>query len=169
MGADLIGYFAKGPEKLVVTKKKRRTISDELIALRDWLRPLMLRLDGETGDVAIETIFTEEVMQACPAQLGPVDEDDLRKIWGWLNVTGIQINALVDVLISNWPPTFRDSSWMKDPDDPEQIMAFCGEMSWGDPPDGGGFEYLEQLGMLGVGTHLGIRVGCSFVTIRLNT
>lgn len=171
MGADLIGYFAKGPERIPKDEAKEDVVVDGLVALHGWLKPFEEHFDLHSFDPS--TLFSDEVMATCPVTLEISDDvSAMGELYGMLtppegvSVQG-HIKKLVRDLLESWPPEFRDSAWMPDPDDPLQIMAFAGTQTWGDEPEGGGYDVLKQLGYTGVGAAFGIRTGCSFVTIRL--
>jgi hypothetical protein len=52
-------------------------------------------------------------------------------------------------------PDLRDCASRNISDD--EFVLFCGEMTWGDEPEGGGYQMLKSLFMLGIDEELGLR------------
>ncbi|MDP8218652.1 MAG: hypothetical protein P9M03_08000 [Candidatus Theseobacter exili] len=136
MGADMIGYLVKGPRKL-----PRNAVSlaeKELKALRERLKknPKKCELCGSGLDE------NKDGSKTC-------DNCD-----GWpiisASSTNKEIKDIAKELAENWPVKGRDVCYRQDPDDPKQIIVFAGDMSWGDPPEGTGYQYLKELTASGV-------------------
>ena len=173
MGADLIGWHAKGPASLTLTDERREQIIDQLEQIAHWWRGLPEDVhDDETDEKLLAAI------SGCPL---PTDLDMLvgdtagfRLVMGWLErdehgqpVANLRehLTALTKKLPADWPPTFRDSSYVQDPDDHEQLLVFAGELSWGNEPEGGGFTTLKMLALTGIGAAVGIQCLRGYFTI----
>lgn len=70
---------------------------------------------------------------------------------------------------AEWYPVFRDSAMITDPESPERVIVFAGEASWGDTPQGRGFQLLAEIGALGIAEAFGIHVYASFFSLVLQT
>jgi hypothetical protein len=65
-----------------------------------------------------------------------------------------EIRAFVDW----WATTDgRDTCSRTDPDDPRQKLVYAGEMSWGDEPQGLGYQMLKKAFAWGFAKALGVR------------
>jgi transcription elongation factor Elf1 len=149
MGADMIGYLAKGP--YTITKAKRKAAARELLRLaRIWLLENTYTC-CTCG--AVETDIEEAVKdhldcQNCGVRY-PVYLQDIK----CLSHAEKKVAAWCDY----WPPTWRDCARRPDPDDKKQVLVFAGDMSYGESPDGAGYEYLAELLNSGISDLLGIR------------
>ena len=82
------------------------------------------------------------------------------------DIDGLTATEAVDHFIKSWPPQFRDTAHITDPDDPDKVIVFAGERTWGDTPDGHGFKLLAWAGVLGIAPGLGIWIESAFMTIQ---
>jgi len=172
MGADLIGYFAKGPRNL--PERAVPAAIAEADRRLDWLRRVQPAL--EAGDH--RALY--ELLKDCPwtnpeGSLPPLpgvdfemvsyDLDDLIAKVG--NVDALTGQSAVDEFRVNWPPGFRDTAHVLDPDIPGKLIVFAGDRTWGDTPDGGGFQLLSRAGILGIAPVLGVWVEAAFMTLHI--
>jgi hypothetical protein len=51
---------------------------------------------------------------------------------------------------------FRDLAFRTDPDKPDRKVAVAGELSWGDEPEGLGYQTLKKAFGLGIAQRLGV-------------
>ena len=121
MGADLIGYFAIGPKKLskqgipaAITEAERRLV---------WLQQARRVIDS-SGDAALLELLTDcPWVDAEQARHKPesVDFEELTfEIEQLLDRAGDIVNLTgqkaVNEFTKSWPPQFRDTAQVVDPD-----------------------------------------------------
>lgn len=148
MGADLITYIAVGParptkrqiesaikgaDKIIKHCKKLVKLSDDEIALD---HPLLSDLIGEEGLDNIDLVkpYIETIALSNPKKV----VKEFLDWWGGRTYA-------------------RDTNGRPDPHRPNEIIMVCGEMSWGDLPDGIGYQTMRQAYWLGIPYRLGIR------------
>ncbi|MEM1354984.1 MAG: hypothetical protein AAGH88_08885 [Planctomycetota bacterium] len=174
MGADLIGYFAKGPKNLdpnnypaAAAEAERRLV---------WLRKARPKVEAVSPAAVVDLLPDcpwlppEELKQA----VVDIDFDELRCEIERLVVMADDIIDLtgeqaVQRFVEMWPPLARDAAHIQDPDRPDKLIVFAGERSWGDTPDGLGFRTLSWAGLLGIAPILGVWIEAAFFTLRLPT
>ncbi|MCC6681644.1 MAG: hypothetical protein IT445_12145 [Phycisphaeraceae bacterium] len=172
MGADLIGYFGKGPKKLpqravpaAIAEAERRL---------EWLqraRPIVeSREHAAVIDLLRDCPWLDPKQLPCTAadvdskQLYFEIEHLLDTVGDVTDLTGEQV---VKAFIEFWPPHFRDTAHVVDPDCPDKLIVFAGEHSWGDTPTGAGFQLLNQAGILGFAAVLGVWIEAAFFSLRI--
>jgi hypothetical protein len=136
MGADLIGYLVKGPAKIPESRIKA--------AVRKCLKQRQTLLDdagkganrGQRMDVALSA--TGEYFD--PEEIPENPEAEIREFVDWWHGMG-----------------GRDTCCRTDPDNPREMLVFAGDMSWGDEPDGYGYQMLKRAHTWGVAEALGLR------------
>ncbi len=167
MGAELLGWLAKGPLKLRVSRSHKRQIVHQLSQIANWWRSM--------GDDA-ETDYAERVSESpIPmAQSLIDDESSFQRLIEWLTETegdesrtpkqllSSRLNELLD-----WPPHHGTAAWTQDPDDPSQVIVFAGEMTDGDLPETSGYVQLQLLALTGVGALVGIKLLAPCITLTL--
>ena len=172
MGADLIGYFGKGPKEL--PQSAIPAAEAEAERRIEWLRRASKALDTTEPRALFELILDCPWSQ--PEQAPPAFEDvdfevlrsDIENLVAAVgdveNLTGEQA---VNQFVESWPPQFRDAAYIIDPDTSDKLIVFAGDKSWGDMPDGAGFRMLALAGILGVAQAFGVWVEAAFLTIRI--
>jgi hypothetical protein len=139
VGADMIGFLVTGPRK----------INDR--AVRKAARWLWQTI--KCG---------RRVCSACDGDIG-ADVDDVCPHCGHDVVALPELKSEAEVveyvrkLVSDWPPDFRDVASRQDPERDTDLLVFAGDMSYGDEPDGGGYQLLKTILGLGIADALGIR------------
>ena len=137
MSADMTGYLLKGPAKL--PKNAEKIAEKELLNLRKRLLKNP-KVCGNCGN---------KLEDGCPCYCGwPVIGKD---------ATDGEIRSLAKELVEGWTPDNRDTASRLDPDNRKKVIVFAGDMSWGDEPEGGGYQYLKKLCLSGVAEALKIR------------
>jgi hypothetical protein len=176
MGADLIGWHVKGPAQLHITNQQIRQLAHQLLPVARWWRDLgedreLICGDPEnacphvsTADIDYYAEFTEVFIPALLPE-GDIDTEPRKFTNGKLRA---HLCKLVTNVLAEWPPNYRDTSWIEDPDDPDQILVFAGEMSWGDEPQGGGYQAMRMLAQTGIGPAVGIKLLEGFITLTLD-
>ena len=172
MGADLIGYFAKGPRNL-----PERAVPAAIAAAErrlDWLRRAQPALELADQQALYELLKdcpwanSEQPLPPLPGvdfeMIGYDLEDLMAKVGNVHELTG---QTAVDEFRGNWPPGFRDAAHVLDPDIPGKLIVFAGDRTWGDTPDGGGFQLLSRAGILGIAPVLGVWVEAAFMTLHI--
>ncbi len=172
MGADLIGYFAKGPRKL--PKRAMPAAEAEADRRLDWLRRVRPALEGRDDQALIGLLADCPWLD--PAERSPRPANiDLEELHGQfrhlLNLAGdireLTGQKAVREFVRSWPPRTRDAAHIVDPDIPGNLIVFAGERTWGDPPEGEGFRLLAQAGILGVAAILGVWVEAAFFSLHI--
>ncbi|MFN3166976.1 MAG: hypothetical protein ACE37H_07925 [Phycisphaeraceae bacterium] len=189
MGADLIGYFAVGPRQL--DPAKRQAAINEADRRLRWLREASSFL-SEPAQADVTQL--RDILQRSPyldpdtdlQSLDRVDREqlifDIEHLCSIIDdleaMTGLQaVNRFFPTLDrppQDWPPVYRDSASIRDPNDLEipegqgRLIVFAGERSWGDTPEGAGFRCLARAQVLGLDQTLGIHISPSFMTFRLD-
>lgn len=176
MGADLIGYFAKGPRPRKFPKRAVDAAiaqaawrinwlhrAREVIQSDDHVRLFELLADcpwadSEQQSEAPDTLDVSRIQEEIGQLLNMAGNIDDR--------TGEQI---VREFIESWPPLFRDTAHVVDPDCPDKLLVFAGERSWGDTPTGAGFQMLTQAAVLGIAPILGVWIEAAFITLNLSS
>ena len=145
MGADLISYLLVGPRKIAQAQIKKA-------------EPLVVAWLAKHKDTAI----CENCGQIQDAELLDRDEDGKLLLE---DVDCDECGAAELVLVSEkypdaaaakkhlraavdcWhaAPSCRDAAVRTNPDNPKEIIICCGELSWGDEPDGAGYNNLKTV------------------------
>jgi hypothetical protein len=185
MGADLISYIALGPEQISLDEEKKaqivkrvREYLDACIAAAESLllgkkevpaprsQPveakcsLTLRFDSPPEMPTFKRIkelrghkdyrsLIEQALDACgycveAKHIFLATLEDLAK--------------MVQGFVDDWnKPSFRDMATRQDPDHPDRKVVIAGDMSWGDEPDGAGYQMLKRAFGLSIAQFLGVK------------
>jgi hypothetical protein len=174
MGADLIGYFAKGPKRL--PKQAIPAAIAQAQHRLNWLRRARPIL--ESSEPAALLSLLHDCPWISPKQMprdqANIDLEQLRFEFERLldsagDLTNLTGEIVVRQFVKAWPPRYRDAAHVVDPDCPAKLIVFAGERTWGDTPDGAGFQLLTQAGLLGIAPVLGVWVQAAFISISLPT
>lgn len=145
MGADMIGFLVKGPKKLDESKiaEAKKKVSERL--------EFFQALDAD-GD--------ERKLTQWAKRLGFRTTLDAREVALDVNLDGVP--QLVEEFVEFWNSAAagslpRDTVSRPDPDDPEQVILFAGDRTWGDSPDGHGYRTLRQADAFDLTSHFGVR------------
>jgi len=155
MGADLIGYFVKGPHKF--TAKARRAAVKAAQAQIDLCKEVTAWVDKHDGSPSCNEIAGLLALGAAPSgairellQDGNLDEIE--------DYAALDAAKEVEKFLLFWrDPGCRDVAWRVDPDNPKDRLLFAGDMSWGDEPEGGGYTAIKEAYALCIPDALGIR------------
>lgn len=146
MGADLITYIVAGPRKLKLSATKRKSILKEaetrMEAARIW--------QAETNGGVTEPIGPSTKL---PKSIENLSEEELESL------VGLDAEVTLNTLVALWNETVtpRDVNartfkmggvWTK--------VVVAGDMSWGDEPDGEGYQTISQAQRLGMLALLGL-------------
>ena len=148
MGADLIGCLLKGPYDLPEEKKAEAILC---------AKGTMLLLRQAAQDYAAEKPFAAEAAEILEEyQIDPDYELD-----GY-DVSDEAIDRMAEVAVSDLYNVWnngnaRDMASRSDPDDPSQLLFFCGELSHGDSPQGYAYETITDAAKLGLLKFFNIR------------
>ena len=145
MGADLISYIVVAPAKIPEEGKKKAAkklleIAREARRLKTWECALC-------GDVLSEASLKNGHCDDCGETV--FDPRDIKTI--------SDAKALINTWVNPWPPDYRDVSARGNPDNPKEVIICAGELSWGDEPQGRGFQTLKTILNSGVSNELGLR------------
>lgn len=139
MGADLVGYLLKGPKRIDEEKQSAA------IAQIKRVQELIQRITADDPDDDIEAA-TAEFQRLVFDRYRPMDTYDC--------VPEDLINEFVDL----WETSAsRDVVSGTDPDDKTQQIMFAGGTSYGDDPDGFGYQTIHMLNAFNGLTILGIK------------
>jgi hypothetical protein len=136
MGADLIGFNVIGARELVLSPRKKKAIADRITNIQAFVD----NLDDLTE--------AEAALEARRLKLSPVFFLFLGGRTALPN--GFSPREFVNAFIAFWnEPNTRDVVCRDLPKflDPENKMklVFAGDTSWGDEPDGWGYQMLETV------------------------
>lgn len=172
MGADLIGCFSKGPRKL--PRHSLVTATAEANWRIAWLKKAQRAIQANDDDAL------RKLIPGCPwlapehsnGDVKHIDLTQLRSEIEHLLSTVGDVNTLtgediVKQFVDAWPPEFRDTAHVVDPADPDKVIVFAGERTWGDSPDGAGFKMLMRAAVLGIASPLSVWIEAAFVTLQL--
>jgi hypothetical protein len=174
MGADLICYIALGPRKIRLGDRKINQIArdvreylDDCIAAAERLltgeknvpdprkgsvdakRSVTLRLNSSGSDGAPKFASVED-LRAHPQYhdlirglLADCDHDvEAEHVFGRSTEDLVQE---VRQFVADWNDGgFRDLSYREDPLHPRRKVVVAGDLSWGDEPDGAGYQMLKK-------------------------
>lgn len=166
MGADLITYFCYGPKKLS-EKKIPKAVAQAKAAVA--LAKTILEME----DLREAGKMTEE---AFAQEMGALDQSPLRHLMGGIEskrsitllvtednfhelrvIEQLDPDAVVHDLLHIWNHGSRDSTWRPVPGHRNLIGLVAGEMSWGDEPDGYGYQTLKNASLVGILPIFGVK------------
>jgi len=74
------------------------------------------------------------------------------------SATPEELARIVQGFVDDWnKPYYRDMASRPDPDDRNRKVVVAGELSWGDEPDGAGYQLLKRAFGLGIAQSLGVK------------
>ena len=186
MGADLICYIAFGPDRIEindprateVVRQVRQYLDACLTAAEQVLlgkkdvpdpgkapvearRSITLRLPIEEK-APIPSFASLEGLRGHPDYRAMVQgilsdcgyEVESDHVFGG---TPLDLAKEVQEFATGWNDgCFRDIAFRIDPDKPGRKVAVAGELSWGDEPDGLGYQMLKKAFGLGIAQRLGV-------------
>ena len=174
MGADLIGYFAKGPAKL--PKRAVAAAIAEADRRLQWMQKARPVVEASDDAAVMGLIHDCPWVEPVPSRRHSRDDSiDLKQLRLEIehllttagDIEGLTGQDVVKRFIECWPPRFRDTSQIVDPDCSHKLIVFAGERTWGDTPEGAGFQLLTRAGILGIGPILGVWIEAAFMTLRI--
>lgn len=136
MGADLLGMLVKGPREIGSLEAKKERFLKRLDATKEWVKDFQddVVRDGPSWVVCVDPEFDGDTIL----------EMDPEIMW--------------EETLELWRRgQARDCFWRQDPQNPKMKIMFCGEPSWGDPPEGHGYQTLRRAEMVGLLEILGIK------------
>jgi hypothetical protein len=157
MGADLIGFLCKGPAKFRKSDiKKAETRAAEIIIFAAKVYEL-LKKEVKTPE---DEEFLESCLIASPLSGFNSQEqyDDIRNCEPHLeDISAATAEDEVEQFVSWWESgSGRDTNSRLDPDNKRQKIVFCGDMSWGDSPDGHGYTTMNRAFWFDIPQNLGV-------------
>lgn len=155
MSVNLVGYHAIGPANLN-EKKKKRAIA-RLHAKQAMLRSVVEKLmspgvsgaDLERAESAIYK-YLSDLWPDCDLDAFEYRHEAADYI------LGLDATQVVEDLFCCWHSGYRDTSWRVFGKNNQHRTVFCGDMSWGDSPDGLGYTALHNAAALGLWEEFGI-------------
>ena len=136
MGAEQIGFIAKGPAKIPPGR-----IKAAVRACRRWRKEALdTVVDLENEDERRSAAYALTGEDFDPGDIPENPEPGIREFveW-WRHAEG------------------RDTCSRRDPDDKRQMLVYAGDMSDGGEPDGHGYQMLKKAFAWGFAEALGIR------------
>ena len=186
MGADLICYIAFGPERIHLTDQRATRVAQQVRQYLDACIAASEQVllgkrdvpDPREGPVAAKCSITLRLAveeKAPPPSFASVDELRSRSDYRSL-VQGILADRDHEVesehVFAGTPKAlaetvrefarawnegcFRDLAFRIDPDKPGRKVVVAGQLSWGDEPDGLGYQMLKKAFGLGIAPRLGV-------------
>ncbi len=186
MGADLICYIAFGPKRIRFDDRKAAKVAQQVRLYLDACVSAAEQLllgkkevtDPRKGPVAAKCSITLHlpIEEKAPApSFASVDQlrshpDHRSLVQGILadcdhevesehvfTGTPEELVKAVKEFATAWNEgRFRDLSSRVDPDKPGRKVVVAGELSWGDEPDGLGYQMLKKAFGLGIAQRLGV-------------
>jgi hypothetical protein len=187
MGADLICYIALGPKRIRVDEHRTARIArqvrqylDECIAAAEGVllgkkdvpdprkvpvearRSITLHLEiAEEVPIPRFTSF-EEVRshRRYRSLVRRVLADSGHEVEAAYVFAGTpqDLAKVIQKFVAGWNDgDFRDLATRDDPDRPRRKVVVAGELSWGDEPDGAGYQLLKKAFGLGIAERLGVK------------
>ena len=186
MGADLICFIALGPRKIRLSDRKVKKVArqvreylDGCIAAAEqllmckknvpdpWKKPmdakrsLTLRLISSTDDNVPKFSSIEDLRSHPKYQdlvrnmLADCDRDvEAEHVFG---STLKDLTREVRDFVANWNNgCFRDMSYRIDPHRSHRKVVVTGELSWGDEPEGSGYQMFKKAFGLTIAQRLGV-------------
>ena len=186
MGADLICYIAFGPKRIRVNERKTTQIARQvrqyldaciaaaeqvLLGKKEVQDP---RKGPVTAKCSITLRFAVEEKAPTPSFASP---DELRSHPEYRGLvqsvladcdhevesdhvfagTPEELAKVVQEFAAGWNDGhFRDLAFRIDPEKPGRKVVVAGELSWGDEPDGRGYQMLKKAFGLGIAQLLGV-------------
>lgn len=132
MGADQIGFLVIGPQKL--DKSKIDEAVEEAVKIGLIVKNLIDEYDKENNEEAVEKLWEE--LKATGIDLCSDEPHDYEKF----SYDSNKVKKEAEDFIDNWPMFGRDTAYRLYKD---KVIVYAGEMSWGDEPNGYGYEALK--------------------------
>jgi hypothetical protein len=139
MGADLISWILIGPEKVKLSPGKRKNL---LNSCKEIVFAAKMSASGRTLSKKQEKL------------LEPLDDE-----YNVEYAADLEPVKVLDAFLDLWTRAgYRDTSTRAvtlHGEDYQILVA--GDTTWGDEPEGGGYQTIKNAGMLGIPYKLGIR------------
>jgi len=148
MGADLIAYIIKTPRK--ITRSQRNAAITDFNTRREHL------FKDYPTQKSIEAADVRSVIKTHPWLEDIIEDqfDEIGEAYDWVR-TSDPVKVVDDfIAISNG--SARDSCSRIDPDNKKRAILCAGEMSWGDEPEGYGYQSIKGMMKLGIAKILGV-------------
>ena len=187
MGADLICYIAFGPKRIALGERKSNLITRQVRGYLDACIAAAERLllgrkeipDPRGGPVEAKCSITFHLELA--AKDKPPEFSSLEQLRSHPKYQDLVRGVLADCdheveashafggtpqdladevrdFVANWNQgRFRDLTCRDDPEKPGRKVVVAGELSWGDEPDGAGYQMLKKAFGLGIAQRLGVK------------
>jgi hypothetical protein len=158
MGADLIVFIAVGPRKF--QKRTIGRVAKRAKRIKEHAKKLITLMDKENADEQmvkdeIDELFKSDLLNGLKGQRmsDTPDEADV-----YLRaMADMDTKAFVEEFIDWWYScSGRDSAGRSDPFNKKYEIRVCGEMSWGDTPDGYGYTTMDKAYWFNIPEGLGI-------------
>lgn len=162
MGADLICFIAKGPVK-VNKRSQMKAVkrATKIIELAKELVRVAKKFDREEDLTDAEAkLYNDGILD--PLLSGFQDQEQYSSldeaVENLETLAGFEPNTEVSEFVRYWlTNAARDTNSRIDPDDNKQKIVVCGELSWGDAPEGEGYLKMRYGYWLDIPQSLGIR------------
>lgn len=162
MGADLIVFIAKGPVKFTKANiKKAEAYAEKVIDYASGIYEALSKEDNEENLTPKEQELVDNGLSHTLMQ-GFNDQEQYssaREAIRYLeNIAASTAKEEVEKFVSWWTScSGRDTSGRPDPDDKKQQIVVCGDMSWGDAPEGLGYTTMNRAYWFNIPQNLGVR------------
>lgn len=145
MGADLIAYMLVGPKK--ITKSQ----------IKQAVKPMLDWVAEHKDDVVCENCGAIQDSKGLERDTDGallIDDVDCAECGVCELVAvaerypdAVAAKRRLQEAVDKWhsAPGYRDSAVRTNPDNPKEIIICCGELSWGDEPDGAGYSSLKAV------------------------
>lgn len=149
MGADLVAFIVKGPKKLPAGQRDAAVAAAKKAVA--WVKKgkrLYYKREDKPSAAERELYWHEAPNKYLRDQKDIILFEDL---------ADVEPEKFVDEFLRLWPHIARDASYRTDPDDDTQILLVAGDTSWGNEPEGLGYQTLKTAQNLGLFEIFGIR------------
>ena len=150
MGADLICFICKGPVRL---DPKRKPAAIARILATSTIAQRVFDEYERTATTPEDPVFSDDDRQWILDH--DVSTHDVEKYIADEKHAEEIVQALFDMWVGEL--SCRDKDSRLDPDDSTQRIVVAGDMSWGDTPDGLGYETLTDAARFDILEIFGIR------------
>ncbi len=141
MGSDMVGYLVVGPNGPIGKTARKQAVAE----LKRLVKTKKFAIScASCGHIFRDNDYEGGRCFDCGTPLPDVE----------LAIACPQ--DYVKALADQWPPEFRDVANRAMPGNPKQMLVFAGDMTWGDEPEGGGYQYLQELLGSGLSEALGV-------------
>jgi hypothetical protein len=165
MGADLIVFIAKGPQKfqkraIERTVRHAKQIQKKASKLYELLEEEEAAPEEKKGPFTEKTekLFKDRAFSGAKCQVSIDSLSEFHEYGYLVQMAEEDIEERVKEFVEWWYSCEgRDTCGRTDPDDKRKKIVVCGDMSGGDTPDGYGYSLMDRAYWFEIPETLGVR------------